>query len=229
MISVISDRCVSAAACRDKRQEEVRSKKNHRTLKKHKINQTVTLLSSRLVQMRGRNLLRPQCLCGHIQFLLLSVLISGKYAECSSCHASCKTCFGPQALDCSTCFKGSTFSSLLNISVWLTETDCSNSAPSKATSWTRRVPVWRSVRLVPMETPRPTCARNVRPTVNPAAGTAITASAAPKVATNCISTRGAAGPTVQSKKSEYFGIRNTLLIPKGKFYLYQGLSQTIRN
>lgn len=35
-----------------------------------------------------------------------SVLISGKYGECHSCDASCKTCFGPQALDCSSCFKG---------------------------------------------------------------------------------------------------------------------------
>lgn len=71
----------------------------------------------------------------------------------------------------------------------------------QATSWTRTAPVWRSVHLVPMETLRPTCARNVRPTVNPAVETAITASAAPKVAVNCISTRGAAGLNAQSKFS----------------------------
>lgn len=58
--------------------------------------------------MRVRNRARPPCRCGHVQFLLLSILISGKYAECHSCHDSCKTCFGPQSLDCSSCFKGST-------------------------------------------------------------------------------------------------------------------------
>ncbi|TNN45602.1 Proprotein convertase subtilisin/kexin type 5 [Liparis tanakae] len=30
----------------------------------------------------------------------------GKYSECHTCDASCKTCFGPQALDCASCFKG---------------------------------------------------------------------------------------------------------------------------
>uniref|UniRef100_A0A3Q3QHN7 Growth factor receptor domain-containing protein n=1 Tax=Monopterus albus TaxID=43700 RepID=A0A3Q3QHN7_MONAL len=29
-----------------------------------------------------------------------------KYVDCRRCDASCKTCFGPQALDCSSCFKG---------------------------------------------------------------------------------------------------------------------------
>ena len=37
---------------------------------------------------------------------LFIILILGKYSQCHSCDASCKTCFGPQALDCSTCFKG---------------------------------------------------------------------------------------------------------------------------
>lgn len=54
-----------------------------------------------------------------------------------------------------------------------------------------------------METLPPTCVRNVRPTVNPAGATVITASAAPKVAINFISTRGGAGPTAQSKWSDY--------------------------
>lgn len=54
-----------------------------------------------------------------------------------------------------------------------------------------------------METLLPTCVRNVRPTVNPAGGTAITASAAPKVALNCTSTKGAAGPIAQSKIWSY--------------------------
>lgn len=35
-----------------------------------------------------------------------SALITGKNNLCHSCDASCKTCFGPQALDCSSCFKG---------------------------------------------------------------------------------------------------------------------------
>lgn len=82
----------------------------------------------------------------------------------------------------------------------------------QATSWTRRVPAWCSVRLVPTETPRPTFVKNVRPTVNPARGTATTASAAPKVATNCISTRGAVGPIVQSKMLKYCRIKNTMFI-----------------
>lgn len=72
---------------------------------------------------------------------------------------------------------------------------------SQAISWTRTVPVWRNAPLVPMETLLPTCVRNVHPTVNPAGGTAITASAAPKAALNCTSTRGAAGPIAQSKIS----------------------------
>lgn len=45
-----------------------------------------------------------------------SVLISGKYGECHSCDASCKTCFGPQALDCSSCFKGFKLSSFSHYS-----------------------------------------------------------------------------------------------------------------
>lgn len=36
----------------------------------------------------------------------VTVLITGKNSQCYSCDASCKTCFGPQALDCASCFKG---------------------------------------------------------------------------------------------------------------------------
>lgn len=36
----------------------------------------------------------------------ISMNISGQYSECHSCDATCRTCFGPQALDCSSCFKG---------------------------------------------------------------------------------------------------------------------------
>lgn len=36
----------------------------------------------------------------------VTVLIIGKNSQCHSCDASCKTCFGPQVLDCASCFKG---------------------------------------------------------------------------------------------------------------------------
>lgn len=100
--------CLSCSlACRDKRQEEIRRANHHRTQKKPRPSH---FYHNWLVQMRDKNLLRPRCLSRCVQFLLLSILISGKYAECHSCDASCKTCFGPQALDCSSCFKGFTYS-----------------------------------------------------------------------------------------------------------------------
>lgn len=36
----------------------------------------------------------------------VTVLITGKTSQCHSCDTSCKTCFGPQALGCASCFKG---------------------------------------------------------------------------------------------------------------------------
>lgn len=45
-------------------------------------------------------------LCSPVMYSGYSALIAGKNSLCHSCDASCKTCFGPQALDCSSCFKG---------------------------------------------------------------------------------------------------------------------------
>lgn len=90
--------------------------------------------------------------------------------------------------------------------------------------------MWCSVLPVPMETLPPTCVRNVRPTVNPAGATVITASAAPKVEINFISTRGGVGQTAQSKWADYLNHCITVclcpLSPLSNVFHFRGFYET---
>lgn len=146
-----------------------------------------------------------------------SALITGKNSLCHSCDASCKTCFGPQALDCSSCFKGGNifylfFKYLPQIVYCL----LSYLFVPQDNSWTRRVPVCHSVHLAPLLTLPLCCVRNAHQTVSRVWTTVITASAAPKVAINRFTTGGAVGETAQSKSLDNLSV----IIAFFCFYLY---------
>lgn len=74
----------------------------------------------------------------------------GKYGECHTCNVSCKTCFGPQALDCSSCFKGNIYCFWLfrvnylnrDVNSWCQSCECGCVCicASQDISWTRTVP-----------------------------------------------------------------------------------------
>lgn len=144
----------------------------------------------------------------------LSVLFLGKHSECHSCDASCKTCFGPQALDCASCFKGTNISPffhgdyLKNSQFLLADLFACIFVPQDF-SWTRTVLVLASVHPAHMQTRPLTCVRIVHQTVNHAQTTVTTASAAPKAANNFFSTRGGVGQIAQSKELDKLNSRMT--------------------
>lgn len=67
----------------------------------------------------------------------------------------------------------------------------------KATSWTRKVPVWIIVPWVHMLIPPPSCVRIAPLAVRPVRGPVKTVLAAPQATTRCSFTRGGAGLTAQ--------------------------------